>query len=94
MDSPELRFLKTKHDIDKKFYAHATLEFAFVQATVAAISDLVRADIAKREGLTPAEINRVFFGKVAEYKKGFEDEALRFLKDSGIDVIETGSENN
>lgn len=94
MDSPELRFLKAKHQIDKKFYAHATLEFAFMQAIVASLADFVKGDIAKRENLSIPETDALFLKKVSEYRKGFVDEALRFLKDAGIDVIETGSENN
>ncbi len=94
MESPELTFLKAKHGVDQRFYAHATLEFAFLQAIVAALADFVKADIAKRENLSPVETDALFLKKAAEYRKDFTDEALRFLKDSGIDVTETNSENN
>ena len=64
MDSPELKYLKAMQKVNQKFYMHATLEFAFLQAVVAALADIVKADVAKREDLTPAEIEAAFLKKL------------------------------
>jgi hypothetical protein len=85
MDSPELQYLKATHEKNKKFYAHALIELADLSASVAVLTEMVKADIALRNNYDPKGFEAELRKKQLEFQKAFREAAATRLREDGLE---------
>jgi hypothetical protein len=80
------------HEKNKKFYAHALMELADVNAMVAVLTEFIKADVCLRNNYDPQDFENELRKKQLEFQTAFRKAAVDRLSQDGFDS-DSGSDS-